>query len=466
MNKDDNPDEHYKWHVLSIVLVGTMMAALDSSIVNVSIPAIMDDFNANLEDVEWVVSSYMLGFAVSMPLTAWLRDRLGHKNLYIGCLALFTIGSLLCGFAWNLHTLIIARVIQAFGGGALTPTGMAMISDSFAPHERAKALGYWGLGAIMGPTFGPTLGGILTQYWGWPSIFLINLPIGAIAIVMAYKVIRRDSQKKANRRPFDLLGFSLLTIFLVSFLLMMTKGASKGWSTLSFIVTLIISLISFVLFLISERHVRFPILNLKLLQNAVFRSCFLLSLLRSLALYGGTFLLPIFMQNLMKLDELTTGLILLPGSLVMGLMMPVGGKLSERIGPRGLSFIGFFFLALFFLLLLNLRTDSTPWEIILPTLIRGLGIALLMPSLLSTGLNALPNNQSGMASTMLNIIQQIGGAMGIAILTMVVHLSVSDANSAPVTEQVAGFQNAFIVGVFLTLLGILAAFGLPKRSAE
>ena len=172
--------DNYKWQVLIIVMIGTLMSALDSSIVNVSIPAIMADFGASLDDIEWVVTSYMLAFAVLMPLTAWMRDRVGHKQLYIASLMIFTVGSVLCGMAWNLPSMIIARVIQAIGGGAITPTGMAMITESFEPHERGKALGFWGKGAVMGPAFGPTVGGYLTKYFGWPSIFLINLPIGMI----------------------------------------------------------------------------------------------------------------------------------------------------------------------------------------------------------------------------------------------------------------------------------------------
>src|SRR6476620_4235524 len=151
--------EKYKWKVLWIVMIGTLMSALDASIVNVSIPAIMADFGVSLDDIEWVITSYMLAFASLMPLTAWLRDRMGHKELYILSLIVFTAGSLFCGLAWNLPTMIVARVLQAAGGAAITPTGMAMITETFEPHERGKALGFWGMGAVMGPAFGPTLGG-------------------------------------------------------------------------------------------------------------------------------------------------------------------------------------------------------------------------------------------------------------------------------------------------------------------
>src|SRR5882724_11411622 len=159
-------DEKYAWEVLGVVMIGTLMSALDTSIVNVSLPAIMADFGSSLDQIEWVVTAYMLAFATLMPLTSWVRDRVGTKSLYVASLVVFTVGSVLCGMAWNLPVLIFARVLQALGGGALTPVGMTMISEVFPPKERGKAMGYWGMGVIIGPAFGPTLGGWLTKVFG------------------------------------------------------------------------------------------------------------------------------------------------------------------------------------------------------------------------------------------------------------------------------------------------------------
>ncbi|MFA6549400.1 MAG: MFS transporter, partial [Candidatus Margulisiibacteriota bacterium] len=197
---------------MAVVMIGMIMSMLDSSIVNVSIPAIMADFGSNVTEIEWVITAYMLAFAVLMPLTAWLRDRIGHKLLYSFSLIVFTLGSLFCGLAWSIPSLIAARVIQALGGGAMTPTGMAMIAEVFDPKERGRAMGFFGMGVIIGPAIGPTLGGFLTVTLGWRSIFLVNLPVGIFAVLMALKMLVRDHPMHAQKKPFDIWGFIFLSI--------------------------------------------------------------------------------------------------------------------------------------------------------------------------------------------------------------------------------------------------------------
>ncbi len=200
-------EEKYAWEVLGVVMIGTLMSALDTSIVNVSLPAIMADFGSSLDQIEWVVTAYMLAFATLMPLTSWIRDRVGTKQLYIASLAVFTVGSVLCGMAWNLPVLIFARVLQALGGGALTPVGMAMISDVFP--QRGKAIGYWGVGVIMGPAFGPTLGGFLTKTLGWRSIFMVNLPIGIIGVILSLRLLRLGQAAAILAQALRFLGLRL-----------------------------------------------------------------------------------------------------------------------------------------------------------------------------------------------------------------------------------------------------------------
>jgi DHA2 family multidrug resistance protein len=506
MKKSDQ--DIYKWQVLGIVMVGTLMSALDSSIVNVSIPAIMADFGANLDDIEWVITSYMLAFAALMPLTAWLRDRIGHKSLYIASLFVFTAGSLFCGLAWNLPSMIAARVIQAIGGGAITPTGMAMITETFEPHERGKALGYWAMGAVMGPAFGPTIGGYLTKGFGWPSIFLVNLPIGIIGILFATKILRPDKPPQSDHRPFDAAGFTFLAVFLVSFLLAMSKGEVEGWGS-SYIVTCVaFALVGLTGFLLVEFQVKDRIMDLQLLADPVFAACFLMTAVRSLALYGGTFLLPIFMQNFKGFDEVQSGLILLPGSLIMGLLMPIGGKLGDMMSPRILALLGFALLGWFFFEYRHLDLDTSNWGLIYPTIIRGVGVALLVAPLAATAMNAVPKRKAGMASSMLNIVQQVGGSMGIAILSLtlhrrsVYHLSIlggvstsSPAYHSAITQvmtrahevgythaeslrvamstvgshiakaaSVLGFQDTFLIGGIISLAVLGGAFLLPNKA--
>lgn len=500
---------NYKWQVLVIVMIGTLMSALDASIVNVSIPAIMADFGVNLDDIEWVITSYMLAFASLMPLTAWLRDRVGHRQLYIGSLIVFTLGSVMCGLAWNLPTMIFARVIQAVGGGAITPTGMAMITETFEPGERGKALGFWGMGAVMGPAFGPTVGGYLTKYFGWPSIFLVNLPVGIIGIVMAYKILKVDVPHVNERRAFDGFGFFFLAVFLIAFLLGMSKGESEGWTSLYIFTCMVLAALGFVGFLLVESLVQNRIMDLTLLKIPTFAACFGLTAVRSIALYGGTFLIPVFLQNFKGLDEVESGLILLPGSFIMGVLMPITGRIGDKVSPRVMGFIGFTLLVWFFIPYKDITPQTSNWDIIWPTIVRGLGIAVLIGPLTATAMNSVPKRQAGMASSMLNIVQQVGGSIGIAFLGLILHrravfhlnhlgssisvnspkmreafsnlaqkahdLGYSHSQSSLIAKstlaghvatsaQALAFQDAFLVGGVLTFFAIFLVFFLPKKT--
>jgi MFS transporter, DHA2 family, multidrug resistance protein len=503
-----SPNPNYKWVVMVIVMIGMIMAMLDSSIVNVSIPAIMADFGSNIADIEWVVTAYMLAFAVLMPLTAWLRDRVGHKVLYTFSLLTFTVGSLLCGLAWNLPALIAARVIQALGGGAMGPTGMSMIADVFEPKERGRAMGFFGMGIIIGPAVGPTLGGFLTVAFGWRSIFLVNLPVGIFAVILALELLVRDRPHHTQKKPFDVWGFVFLSIFLLSFLLGISRGETEGWTSRYIMICATLSVFSFISFLITESLVKDRIMDLGLFKYPVFSVSMLLTAIRSVALFGGVFLLPLFLQQLKGLTAIQSGLILLPGSLMIALFMPVVGWLSDKSSPRFMSFIGMLLLGLSMFLYKDISIYNSTWEIVYPTMIRGIGMCLLMAPIMTLALNSVPRRKAGMASSMMSIIQQVGGAVGIGILSTVLdnrtkfHVStvgpalkpgspafmaavqglqqraheigLSQYNSIQaasgalmkyvyVAQASFAFQDAFLFAMVMIALSILPVLLLPKR---
>ena len=501
----------YKWEVLLVVMIGTLMAALDQSIVNVSLPQIMADFGSTVEDIEWVITGYMLAFATLMPLTAWLREYVGYKWLYMASLVLFTAGSLLCALAWNLPALVVARVIQALGGGAITPTGMAMITEVFEPHERGKAIGYWGVGVIVGPAFGPTLGGYLTHVFGWRSIFTINLPIGIVGLLLAAGLLRQDDTSKARRNPFDLWGFLFLSLCLVSLLLGLSKGEDKGWTSEFILACWALSVTGLAGFLVVEKLTPNGIMDIRLLKSPIFSSCMLVVSARSLALFGGTFLLPIFLQNVMGFDEIQSGLILLPGALLIAVFMPLAARISDRTGPLLPSLVGLGLIAQFMYAYRDLDINTTMWGVIAPTLVRGVGIALLITPVMVTALNVIPKQSAGMASSMMNLIQQVSGSVGIAILGAILsHRTVFHQGLAaskwditsPASAEVMGrvsdrllslgvppdmagqgagfvvmghlyriasvaaFEDAFLVGMVIVLLAVLPALLLPMRNVH
>jgi len=507
----ETQNTRYKWEVLIIVMIGTMMAALDSSIVNVSVPKIMADFGVGVDDIEWIITGYMLAFAALMPLTAWLRDRVGYKALYCTSLIVFTLGSVLCGLAWDLPSLIVARVIQALGGGAITPTGMAMIAEVFDPDERGKAMGYWGVGVIAGPAIGPTLGGFLTQWFGWRSIFLVNLPIGIIGLAMAMNMLRKDVPHPSLRKPFDTWGFFFFTSFLIAFLLGVSKGEHEGWTSNYILTCAVISILGFIGFMLVETQVENKIIDITLFKNGTYTMAMVVTMVRSLALYGGTFLLPLFLQQVQGLEEVDSGLLLLPGSLVLAMLMPLGGRLSDKMGARILTVTGLGLLGLFMFLYKDLDMNTSHWGIIYPTLIRGVGLALMIAPISALAMNAVPKHKAGMASSMMNIMQQIGGSLGIAILSMVLshrmhyHLGIVGENLQSSTgsmgrqmailsdhvhglgytwgqsqaisqglilkdlnlkSMVMSFQDSFLIGALIVAGCIIVAFFLPKGKVK
>jgi len=405
--------------VLIVVMIGMIMAMLDSSIVNVSIPTIMADFGANVTDIEWVVTAYMLAFAVLMPLTAWFRDRIGHKILYSFALIVFTVGSLLCGLAWNIPSLIAARVVQALGGGAMNPTGMAMIAEAFGPRERGKAMGFFGIAIVVGPAFGPTLGGFLTQVFGWRSVFLVNLPIGMIGLLMALEMLINDRPQGESHRPFDTWGFIFLTLFLISFLLGISKGEQEGWTSRYIMICAALAVFGFSSFLITESLVRDRIMDLALFKHPVFSVAMLISAIRSVALFGGIFLLPLFLQQLKGMTAAQSGLLLMPGSLIIAFVMPIVGWLSDRSSPRFLTFTGLLITAYSMYLYKDISIYMSYWDILYPTIIRGVAMCMLMAPIMMLALNSVPRHKAGVASSMMSIIQQVGGAIGIAVLSTV-----------------------------------------------
>ncbi len=501
-------DKKYQWEVLIVVMIGMFMAVLDSSIVNVSLPTMMADLGVNVDDIEWVVTGYMLAFAALMPLTGWFRDHIGHKKLYLGALGLFTLGSALCGLAWNLPSLIIARIIQALGGGAMGPTSMAMVSEVFPPQERGKAIGIWGIGIIMGPAIGPTLGGFLTKYYGWRSIFTVNIPVGIIGFILAMALLKQDTPPHSQKRDFDLAGFVALTTFLVAFLLGISKGEREGWGSTYIITCWFLSILGLAGFLVTESLVTDGIVDTKLFRIPVFSSCIIVGAVRSVALFGGIFLLPLFLQNIMGYEPIDSGLILLPSSLVVAVVMPLAGRLGDKIGPRLPSIFGLMLCAYSFYLYRTIDVNTGLWGIIYPTLIRSVGMPLLMSPIMAAAVNSVPKNKVAMASSMLNITQQVGGAIGIAVLTTILshrtvfhtgamgslvdrgspamhqamvnvssrahELGFSMANSIRIASMavggyvhkmafVGGFEDTFIFAAFAVGIGMLASFLLPNK---
>jgi len=424
-----------RWVVLGIVMMGTFMAILDSSIVNVALPHMMSAFGVTRDDIEWVSTAFMLATAVAMPLVGWIAGKVGHKLLYLVSLVLFTVGSLVCALAWSYDALIVARVVQAIGGGAIQPVGMAIVADMFAPEERGRALGIWGTGVMVGPAIGPTLGGYLTDWFNWRVIFSINLPFGVVTLLagLAFMPARRGIAKQ--RVPFDVWGFIFLSMALIAGLLALSEGQDEGWTSTYIMTCLALTVIGFVLFLAVEASVEHPLLPLGMFKFRNFSVSMALAIFRAVGLFGGVFLLPIFLESLVGYTTIQTGLWMMPGAAAVGLTMPIAGRLADRYNAKWLVAVGTVITAVSMVMYGDLDPKSSAAVIIVPQLIRGAGLALLMAPLLTAALNAVPKHQVATASSFLNVAQRVGGSFGIAVLNSYV-TNVAFKHAVRMGEQV------------------------------
>jgi EmrB/QacA subfamily drug resistance transporter len=411
-NNDEN--SFYKWEVLIVAILGSFMAILDSSIVNVALPHLMVTFSANIEQIEWVSTGYMLAFAILMPVTTWLRDAIGLRNSFALALVFFTGGSALCGLAWSLDSLIFFRVLQAIGGGALMPTGLTMVSEVFPPNQRGMALGIWGAGATVAPALGPTIGGYLLDFVNWRAIFYINIPIGAIVIAMTL-VTMKSAKGHGGKYRFDYLGFLFLSITLAGLLIGVTQGEREGWTSTYILTLFVVSYFSFFIFLIVESAVKHPIIDLRIFKIRNFSVTCVLGAARSIALFSSVFLLPLFLQQLLGYSALDTGLLMMPSALTVAIAMPLAGNLTDRIGPKTPYIIGGMVTAYSFLIYSELSLNSSYSFMLYGLILRGAGMGFLMAPITVAAMNSVPQKMMSLASGLLNLIMQVSAAFGIAI---------------------------------------------------
>jgi len=495
---DYTPPPWNKWEVLAVVMVGTFMAILDSSIVNIALPHIMTSLGVNLAEVQWVTTAFMLASAVAMPLNGWLGNRFGYGRLYIGALTLFTVGSALCTLSWNLDALIVARIIQAFGAGMMQPSGMAMLTEVFPPHQRGRAIGIWGIGAMVAPTIGPTAGAYITEYFNWRTIFTVNLPVGIVLILVGIRVFWRGEH---NERPprFDWAGYLALALFLIGLLLGLDKGQDHGWTSTTVLTYFIVAAAAMIFFLPLELGSDHPVVPLSLFRYTDFSLGLILAVLRAIALFGAIFLLPVFLQRIQGLSTIQNGIIMIPGAIAIAFFMPLAGKITDTYGARWPALIGVLSTSFSLYLYRHLDPDFSNWDIIMPQFFRGAGIAFMLTPVITAAINSVPQRLTGVTTGLLNIGQQAGGSLGIAMLSTMLsrrgifhaeligaHPVLSDPSAIAAAlpgatieqaqaavfslinraAQVRAFDDVFAFAAGLTLLGVIPALLLSARPAK
>ena len=412
----DHPS--YKWWVLVNVMFGTFMVVLDSSIVDVSMPTIMATFGVTVDTAKWVATAYLLALATMLPTSGWIADRFGYKKTYATALTLFTVGSLLCSLSWSITALIAFRVLQGLGGGLLMPVGMAIVMREFPPEKRGTAIGFWSVASAASVSLGPTLGGYLIDNFAWHSIYDINVPIGVVAI-FATLVIQREYQSQKNR-SFDAAGFVSMTLFLTALLLALSDGDANwntgGWTSPFILACFALSAIGFVAFIAVELNTREPLVDLSLMKDFNFAMSNLVLFIFGMGMFGSTFLLPLYLQNGLGYTAFQAGALFLPLGFLQGTMGPLAGYLSDRVNPKFLSLYGVIVLALSLFSNHFLSLFSERSSVMISIYLRGLGMGFIFTPLSSLSLSSVPKEKMARASGLYNVLRQVGGSFGDAIM--------------------------------------------------
>ena len=413
--------ESYKWFILANVMLGTFMAVLDSTIVNVGLPKIMSTFGVGLDKIEWVVTAYMLAMAVMLPTSGWIADKFGYKRVYFIGMSLFTIGSLLCGLSTDENTLILSRVVQGLGSGIIQPLGMAIITREFPPKQRGIALGFWVISAAASVSFGPLIGGYLVDNFSWQLIFDVNIPVGIFALLFTIVVQKEYINKKI--KDFDFVGFISVITFLPVLLFALSEGNAAtnadGWSAPYVLACFAIAIIAFAVFLTHELTTAHPLLDLRLLMNYNFGFCNLALFIFSIGMFGSTFLLPMYLQNSLGYTALQAGSVFLPVGIIQGIMSPIAGVVSNKVSPKIPIILGFVVLALSFYLNANLSFLSEHNIIMTSLYLRGFSMGILMAPLSTLSYLTVPREKMAQASSISNTLRQIAGSVGVAIFATV-----------------------------------------------
>lgn len=460
----------YQWQVLICAIVGTFMVMLDQTVVNIALPKITTVFGVGVHESQLVITSYMLALAIIMPATGYLSDTFGTKRLYLITMALFTGGSLLCGLSWNNTSLVVFRIIQGLGGGMMSPLGMTMLFQVVPPQRRNTIMGFFGLPLMLAPVLGPTLGGYIVEYIDWRVIFTLNVPIGALGMFLGWTLLRESA--RISGLKFDLRGFLLSAVGFSALLLGLSDAATDGWTNPGILARFAIGIVSLVTWVWVELTDEHPLLDLRLFRIPVYTFSAMISFVLTVGMFGGMLVLPLFLQNLRGLGAAESGLILMTQVLPMTVAMPVVGRLVDKVGARVMIVIGLPLLALttWQMSALDLSTSDTTIRLWLAA--RGAAMGLVMMPSMTVGLNAVPLAQMSRASAMSNVMRQVFGAFGTAIVVTVLqqrqtfHTAMLAQTLTPenipfqqmlsTAQQWAAYQG--LSGVQAQALGMMVAF--------
>ena len=458
-----------KWAILFSSCLGAMMETVDTSIVNVAVPDMRGNLGATLSEIGWVSTGYTMANVIIIPLTAWLGFRFGKKNYFLFSLISFTAASILCGMADSLGFLIAARIVQGVAGGGLLAKAQSLLFETFPPAEQGIASAVFGLGVIVGPAIGPTLGGVITDTLDWRWIFFINVPIGLMAIWMIYTFLPSDQPMEIVEKKnitVDWLGILWLTLGLGGFQLVLEQGQQEDWFSSSFIRwSSLISLISLILFVRQELTTSQPAVDLRVLRHKALFAGSLYSIVLGFGLYGAVFVIPIFAQSQLHFTATKTGLLLMPGSLASAVVMILFGKFLKNSDQRILIAVGAVIISCSMASLANLSPDTGEVELFWPLIGRGVGTALIFLPLSIATLGGIPRPEIPAAAGLFSLTRQMGGSIGIAVLTTMLE-KCALMHRGDLVNYINPLHNAFVQRSYLAQYSLLPQTHDPTLTAN
>lgn len=432
-----------KWAILLTASLGAILEVIDVSIVNVALTDMQGNLGATLAEIGWVVTGYSVANVIIIPLTAWLGERFGRKTYFLFSLVTFIAASMACGLALNLPMLVLARVLQGLGGGVLLANAQSVIFETFAPAERSIAQAVFGLGVIVGPAIGPTLGGYLTDTLGWRWIFFINLPVGVISVTLAWLFLPRDEKKKHHeQKSVDWAGIGLLAVGLGCLQTLLEEGQQEDWFESRFITMLALSsAVALVAFIWQELHVEHPAVDLRVLRHRSVAAGSVYSLVLGAGLYGVIFCVPVFAQNYLHFTATQTGNLLGPGAIASAFTMVALAKVARVVDPRVIVACGGLCTAAVAFQLAQITPDTGAHDLFWPLIGRGIGSVMMFLPLSLATLGPVPKEDIAASSGFYSLTRQLGGSLGIAIITALV--ARHDAiHQSVLLEKVTRFSHA------------------------
>jgi EmrB/QacA subfamily drug resistance transporter len=439
--------ENKKWWTLAAVSVGLFMIMLDNTVVNVALPSMRESLHMTLSELEWVVAGYALTFAAFMLIGGKLADFLGRRMVFMAGLAVFTGASLACGLAPNGRFLIGARIVQGLGGALMNPATLSIISATFAPRERGRAIGIWAGVSAMALAIGPLVGGLLTEHVNWNWIFFINVPVGLVGLLLVPVFIDESRDTSAEQR-LDVPGLVTSALGLFALTYAFIEANNYGWTSARIIGAFVVAGVSLISFVLFERHQRAPMLDLSLFRNRTFGGANAAMLFVGLAMFGTFFYVSLYMQNVLKYSPVEAGASFLPMTVLVILIAPRAGALTDRIGSRWLVGIGMTLLAVMLFYYSGLGANESFWALLPGLLLGGLGMGLTMTPVTAAAMSAVAVDKAGVGSAVLNSARQVGGSLGIAVMGAIV---------AGSSNFLTGFHDALRVGSALCLAGAVVA---------